>query len=161
MPQEAILIFDFGSQYTQLIARRIREQRVYCEIVPYNLPIDEVRRRRPQGIILSGGPASVYQANVPLPDPRLFRLRIPVLGICYGMQAMAKLLGGTVHRSDSREYGRSLLTVIHGDTLFRGTGRRLVSWMSHGDSVRELPPGFRALARTASTPAADTANVRR
>ena len=161
MPQDTILIFDFGSQYTQLIARRIREQRVYCEIVPHNLPIEEVRKRNPKGLILSGGPASVYQPQVPMPDPALFHLHTPVLGICYGMQAMAKLLGGEVQRTGTREYGKAPLLVNRADTLFKGTGKRFVSWMSHGDSVLALPPGFVSLARTANTPSAAMGDPKR
>jgi GMP synthase (glutamine-hydrolysing) len=152
---DKILILDFGSQYTQLIARRVRECQVYSEIHPYNIPLEKVKSLSPKGIILSGGPASVYEKKAPLCDPSIFRMGIPVLGICYGMQLMAQLLGGEVTRSDKREYGKAKLTLTRGDGLFRdlgAKGSRLVVWMSHGDSVKTLPPGFHAIARSKNTP---------
>ena len=158
---DTILIFDFGSQYTQLIARRIREHHVFCEIVPHDLSLDDVRRCRPKGLILSGGPASVYQRHVPLPNARLFQLNVPVLGVCYGMQAMAKLLGGEVVRTGTREYGTAPLMIDHPDALFQGLRKRFTSWMSHGDSVTKLPPGFRVLAHTTTTPTAAMADLKR
>ena len=159
---ELILIVDFGSQYTQLIARRIREQHVYCRIIPPEaLRADEVQTLHPAGVILSGGPASVYQPNAPLPERRSFELGIPVLGICYGMQAMAKLLGGQVEAAGKREYGKALLMVDEPDGLFHHTKSRFVSWMSHGDAVAELPPGFHVLAHTDNTRAAAIADPAR
>jgi GMP synthase (glutamine-hydrolysing) len=104
---QTVLILDFGSQFTQLIARRVRENRVYCEVHPFDLPLEEIRRRRPIGVILSGGPQSVYEEGAALADPRLFELELPALGICYGMQIMAHLLGGSVEGSQQREYGRA------------------------------------------------------
>jgi GMP synthase (glutamine-hydrolysing) len=152
---DRILILDFGSQYTQLIARRIRECQVYSEIHPYNIPLKRIRSLSPKGIILSGGPASVYEKKAPLCDPAIVRLGIPVLGICYGMQLIAQLLGGEVTRSDKREYGKAKLTLSKGGGLFRGLGRKgsqLVVWMSHGDCVKALPPGFHAIAHSRNTP---------
>ena len=140
---ELILIVDYGSQYTQLIARRIREQRVFCRIIPpRELSVGSLRKLQPKGLILSGGPNSVYQPNAPLPSRKIFNQSIPTLGICYGMQAMAHLLGGQVRRAGKREYGRALLTVRQSDGLFAGTKGEFVSWMSHGDSVKRVPSGF-------------------
>jgi len=154
-PHELILIIDYGSQYTQLIARRIREQHVFCRILPPQaLTMATLRDHAPKGIVLSGGPASVYGHQAPLPRREVFDAGIPTLGICYGMQAMAYRLGGRVRRAGKREYGRAVLTVTQSDGLFRGTRRAFVSWMSHGDAVRRLPPGFIASARTSNTSAA-------
>jgi GMP synthase (glutamine-hydrolysing) len=144
-----ILILDFGSQFTQLIARRIREERVYCEIHPPTVTVDWVRAWQPRGIVFSGGPNSVYDAGVPTADPALFDLGVPVLGICYGMQLMAQLCGARVIPG-RREYGRAELVVQQSDDLFDGfqPGEKTTVWASHGDHVEEAPPGFRALAAT-------------
>lgn len=149
---ETLLIIDFGSQYNQLIARRVREAKVYCEIVPPHVAIDTLAQKNVRGIILSGGPASVYQKNAPKLNPALLSLGVPVLGICYGMQALTHLLGGKVHPSKNREYGHAelLLERSAGD-LFRKVPNRSVSWMSHGDSVLKLPEGFRKTAHTKNT----------
>ncbi len=146
-----ILVLDFGAQYTQLIARRVREQKVYCEIHPYSLAPGEIRRRRPAGIILSGGPSSVYAAEGPLPDPAVFGLGVPVLGICYGLQAMVHLLGGRVERVGQGEYGRTPVHRVPGarGELFHGLPDTFTAWMSHGDSVSALPEGFEREAVTA------------
>jgi len=152
---DKILILDFGSQYTQLIARRVRECQIYSEIHPYDIPVEKVKSLAPEGIILSGGPASVYEKNAPLSDPGILRMGIPILGICYGMQLIAQQMGGEVVRSEKREYGRAKLTLDRGGKLFKGLGRRgsqLIVWMSHGDYVRTLPPGFHAIARSKNTP---------
>ena len=152
---DKILILDFGSQYTQLIARRVRERQIYSEIHPYDIPMNRVKSLSPKGVILSGGPASVYEKNAPLCDPAVFRMGIPILGICYGMQLIAQLLGGEVTRSDKREYGKAKLTLSQGGGLFRGLGRKgsqLVVWMSHGDTVKVLPPGFHPIAHSRNTP---------
>ncbi len=152
---DKILILDFGSQYTQLIARRVRECEIYSEIHPYNLDVEKVKAFSPQGIILSGGPASVYGETAPKCDPDLFALGIPILGICYGLQLTAHLLGGKVVPSSKREYGRARITVKPGGKLFKGIGRSGVSlpvWMSHGDHVSALPSGFRSLAYSRNTP---------
>ncbi len=161
---DMILILDFGSQYTQLIARRVRECQVYSEIHPYHLPLDQIRSMSPRGIILSGGPASVYEENAPRCDVALFGLGIPVLGICYGMQLMAYLLEGKVTRSNLREYGKAKLTLNEEGKLFRGMvrkGRQTQVWMSHGDQVKTLPPGFRTVAHSRNTPVAAMEDDRR
>ncbi len=150
---ETVLVLDFGGQYTQLIARRIRELRVYCEIHPFDLDADRIRARQPIGIVLSGGPDSVYERNAPQADPEVLRLGIPVLGICYGMQWMAQVLGGRVAASGQREYGRTQITLLaQGGDLFSGLGPEQNVWMSHGDRVEQLPPGFEATASTSTVP---------
>ncbi len=153
--KELILVVDFGGQYTQLIARRIRECRVYCEIISYRTPAAEIAAMEPKGIVLSGGPSSVYAENAPVCDQKIFNLGIPVLGICYGMQLMAQVLGGNVSRADNREYGKTKLQVLEKDSpLFKGLPETLQVWMSHGDFVAAPPPGFKAIGRTGNTPVA-------
>ncbi len=147
---QTILILDYGSQFTQLIARRVRENRVYCEVHPCDLPLAEIRRREPIGVILSGGPQSVYDAGAPLADAALVDLGIPVLGICYGMQALAQALGGEVRAATRREYGRAEVEVAAPGTLLSGLERHETVWMSHGDHVTSLPPGFTVCARSAN-----------
>jgi len=149
-----ILILDFGSQYTQLIARRVREAHVFCEIHPFNLSADAIRERKPSGIILSGGPSSVYDKNAPRPDPEIFNLGLPVLGVCYGLQAMVTHFGGRVSRARHREYGPATLDAVEGTSLFSGLGKSFPVWMSHGDHVDKLPNGFVALAKTKNAPLA-------
>ena len=156
-----ILILDFGAQYTQVIARRIRELQVYSEVVPFDLSAAEIERLQPNGIILSGGPASVYDKNAPHPEPKVFSLGIPVLGICYGMQLMAHHLGGQVEFSPRREYGAATLHVLDGSKLFEGLGAQLDIWNSHGDKVTALPTGFHAAARTENSPFAAIENPER
>lgn len=146
--QETILILDFGSQYTQLIARRVRELRVYCEILPFNTPLEKIKEKAPQGLILSGGPASVYEQDAPHCSPALLELGVPVLGICYGFQLLAQFLGGAVEPSHQREYGAAELDVVGESQLFRGLSARLPVWMSHGDYVSRVPEGFKVVART-------------
>jgi len=155
---EKILILDFGSQVTQLIARRVREQSVYCEIHPYNIPFDKIRSFAPKGIILSGGPASVYDKDAPHSDPRIFEMGLPVLGICYGMQLMTHQLGGRVERSAKREYGGAMMTLDDTSDLFAGFGGKAEVWMSHGDRIEEMPAGFSAIAHTEQCPAAAMKN---
>jgi len=152
--RDRILILDFGSQFTQLIARRIREQHVYCEIHPATLPLEAVRAWDPLGIILSGGPASVLDPGSPDLDLGLLELGRPVLGICYGLQLLAHRMGGLVEKADDREYGRALLKVERDDPLFGGSGARAerVVWMSHGDRVLRLPEGFIVLGTSESSP---------
>ena len=149
---ESILILDFGSQVTQLIARRVRELRVYCEIHPFSMPLDEIRRLDPKGIILSGSPFSVYDKGAPDIDAGLLELGVPILGICYGMQLAARLLGGSVENSPRREYGHAVVGVDTESLLFQGLEGEQKVWMSHGDSITELPSGFHAIASTASCP---------
>ncbi|NWG04829.1 MAG: glutamine-hydrolyzing GMP synthase [Syntrophaceae bacterium] len=152
---DKILILDFGSQYTQLIARRVRECQIYSEIHPYDISVEKVRSLSPRGIILSGGPASVYEKDAPRCHPALLRMGIPLLGICYGMQLIAQLLGGEVAHSEKREYGKAKLTVDRSGTLFKGLGGKgdpLTVWMSHGDHVKTLPPGFHSIAHSKNTP---------
>lgn len=152
MPQqEVMLVLDFGSQYNQLIARRIRENRVFSRIVPHNITAGEIRRINPKGLILSGGPASIYGSNVPRPRKEIFELGIPILGICYGMQAMAHMLGGKVTRARHREYGRAELTIDDFRGLFSGLDKKIICWMSHGDFVSKLPPGFKKISHTSNT----------
>jgi GMP synthase (glutamine-hydrolysing) len=151
---EKILILDFGSQVTQLIARRVREQRVYCEIHPFNMPMARIREFAPKGIILSGGPSSVYDKDAPLSDPGVFAMGIPVFGICYGMQLMTWQLGGRVERSEKREYGRASMVLDDVSDLFAGFADKTEVWMSHGDRIEEMPAEFRAIAHTENCPAA-------
>ncbi|CAN5674925.1 glutamine-hydrolyzing GMP synthase [soil metagenome] len=153
MDPNRILILDYGSQFTQLIARRIREERVYCEIQPPTRTVEWVRDWKPRGIILSGGPSSVYGENVPSAEPELLRLGVPVFGICYGMQLITHLEGGTVERG-RREYGRAEITVQEPVGIFDGfaPGESTQVWMSHGDHVVEPPPGYRMLASTPDLP---------
>jgi GMP synthase (glutamine-hydrolysing) len=160
--QERILILDFGSQYTQLIARRVRENHVYCEIHPFNMPLDTIRAFEPKGIILSGGPSSVHDSGAPFSDPALFDLGIPILGICYGQQLMAQQLGGAVEKADRREYGPATIDIHQATDLFRDIEKEGVRvWMSHGDRILKLPPDFVTLARSENSPAAAMANIHR
>jgi GMP synthase (glutamine-hydrolysing) len=152
-----IVVLDFGSQYSQLIARRIRENNVYCEIVPYDISISKLTSLSPMGIFLSGGPASVYSPGAPICNQGIFALGIPVMGICYGMQLMAYLLGGKVEAAPTREYGMVQLYLDKLDSIL-GTDNKLSVWMSHGDSVSKVPDGFESIAHTDSLPVAAMAN---
>ncbi|MBX5467777.1 MAG: glutamine-hydrolyzing GMP synthase [Firmicutes bacterium] len=156
-----VLVLDFGAQYNQLIARRIRELEVYCELVPGDLPASEIARRQPRALVLSGGPASVFEPGAPRCDPQLFDLGIPVLGICYGMQLMAHLLGGEVIPAEQPEYGRRWMTQVVDNPLLADVPQTSPVWMSHGDRVRQVPPGFEVLARTETTPVAAMGDRRR
>jgi GMP synthase (glutamine-hydrolysing) len=159
--EEKILILDFGSQYTQLIARRIREQKVYCEIHPYNIPFSRIREFRPRGIVLSGGPSSTYGSEAPHVDAGVFDLGVPILGICYGMQEIAFQLGGEVGHSPQREFGKAMLKALQEDPLWRGLEFPAQVWMSHGDKVESLPAGFVAIGATENAPVAAFANPAR
>jgi GMP synthase (glutamine-hydrolysing) len=152
--RELVLILDFGSQYTQLIARRVREQRVYCEIHPCTLPFDQVKALSPRAVILSGGPASVYAEGAPTVDRRVFELGVPVLGICYGLQLMAHLLGGKVEAAKEREYGHARVVVEKNEGILHRFAKReaLDVWMSHGDRIAALPPGFQTIGVSGNTP---------
>ena len=158
---DRILILDFGAQYSQLIARRVREAGVYCEIKPGNIKAGEIKAFGAKAIILSGGPASVTEAGAIVPDPGVFQLGLPVLGICYGEQLMCAMLGGKVEPADSREFGRAFVDVVDSCSMFEGVwpkGAREQVWMSHGDRVTALPQGFRVVARTEAAPYAAIAD---
>ena len=162
MHTEKILVLDFGSQYTQLIARRVRENKVYSEIMPFNVSFASIRKFAPKGIILSGGPSSIYDRKAPMPDMRIFELGVPVLGICYGMQIMAYCLGGKVDRALKREFGRAELMIDDNADLFKGIkARKTAVWMSHGDRIENSPPGFERLAHTGNSPIAAMADRKR
>jgi len=152
--RHGIVVLDFGGQYTQLIARRIREQQVFSAILPCTASLDEIRAQEPVGIVLSGGPSSVYDADAPVCDPKVLQLGVPVLGICYGMQWLTHTLGGKVERAGRREYGRAELGFETGSKLFEGLSGRLKVWESHGDHVVQLPPGFQITGRTENAVAA-------
>jgi GMP synthase (glutamine-hydrolysing) len=159
-PEEKIVVLDFGSQYTQLIARRIRENRVYSEIHPFDVSVEALRAMRPRGIILSGGPQSVYGENAPYAAREIFDLGVPILGICYGMQLTALLLGGEVEPAPDREYGRAEISVT-ASPLFRETAERQEVWMSHGDRILREPPGFTPIASSVNAPVAGFENRER
>ena len=158
-----ILVLDFGSQYTQLIARRIRESKVYCEIRPFNLTLETIQELKPEGIILSGGPASVYQENAPKVDEALFRLPVPFLGICYGMGVLNLAFGGEAGRADRREYGPADLIIDNNGDLFQGFSANELArvWMSHGDKMTAFPKGWSVLAHSANSPIAAFADPTR
>lgn len=149
---ETVLVLDFGSQYTQLIARRVRELGVYSEIHPYNVSFDLIRKLNPTGIILSGGPSSVYDDGAPRSTEKIYDLGVPVLGICYGLQLIADQLGGKVDSAARREYGKALLRIDKGDDLFAGLNGSTTVWMSHGDALSEIPAGFEPIAHTDNAP---------
>ncbi len=156
--KEKILILDFGSQYTQLIARRIRESKVYSEIHAHNYPIEEIKSEKPKGIILSGGPLSVYDDGALYVNPELFELGIPVLGICYGLQIMSKSFDGSVEPAKNREYGKVEFSVVEKNELFEGVEDRSVVWMSHGDLVTKIPEGFVITGRSDNSPVCAISN---
>ncbi|NLY42680.1 MAG: glutamine-hydrolyzing GMP synthase [Clostridiaceae bacterium] len=158
MNNEMILILDFGGQYNQLIARRVRECRVYCEVLPYNVSVDKIKEKNPRGIIFTGGPASVYAENAPMCSREIFELGIPVLGICYGLQVMAHLLGGKVSKAPKREYGKTEVSIDSTSKLFEHMEEKIVCWMSHTNYVELLPEGFDITARTGNCPAAAIEN---
>jgi len=158
---DVVVVLDFGSQYSQLIARRVRELNVYSELLPHDTPMAEIERRGARAIILSGGPASVYDEGAPKPDSAIWSGRLPVLGICYGLQLMAHELGGEVVPSSRREYGPATISVTNGDGLFAGIEREQPVWMSHGDTILRPPEGFTATAQTDSTPYAGLADTNR
>src|SRR5215468_3069661 len=161
--RQLVLILDFGSQFTQLIARRIRELAVYSEIHPYHLSLEEIRKKQPAAIVLSGGPSSVYDEGAPMVSPEIFTLGVPVLGICYGAQLVAKLLGGRVVAADKREYGRAHVAVKIADGVFHGfqPGDDLAVWASHGDHVEAVPAGFGLTGESANAPNAAFADPAR
>jgi GMP synthase (glutamine-hydrolysing) len=158
LDQELVLVLDFGGQYTQLIARRVRELNVYCEIMPFTVSLEEVEAQKPRALIFSGGAFSVYGEGAPAVDPRIYQMDVPVLGICYGMQLMAKDLGGIVRAAGKREYGKTELTVLDRGDLFAGLEQDMTVWMSHGDFVEAAPASFTVTAATHNTPVAAMAD---
>ncbi len=158
---ELVLVMDFGGQYSQLIARRIRECRVYCEIIPFSTSIEKIKAMNPKAIVFSGGPSSVYAEKAPKCDPAVFALGVPVLGICYGMQLTANLLGGVVARAESREYGNTKLFIDKSTDVLLGISGETPVWMSHGDYIEKAPEGFTVNAHTESTPVAAMADAER
>ena len=161
MKHEKVLVLDFGGQYNQLIARRVRELGVYCDLLPYDMSIEKIREYAPVGIIFTGGPNSVYEAGAPDVDEEIFRLGVPVLGICYGCQLIAHKLGGRVSHADTREYGKSEIVYDADSALFKGVAEKNICWMSHTDYVSEVPQDFRVTARTATCPAAGFEDAKR
>jgi GMP synthase (glutamine-hydrolysing) len=160
---QKILILDFGSQYTQLIARRVREAQVYCEINPFSMGLSKIKVFDPKGIILSGGPASIYDRAAPMADARILDLGVPVLGICYGMQYMTHVLGAVVAKAEEREYGNAVIKIKDSRNLFYGFNRRQeeMVWMSHGDRIERMPEGFKSLASSRNSPVAAMADLSR
>ncbi len=154
MANGPVLVVDFGAQYAQLIARRVREANVYSELVPHSMPVDEMLAKDPQAIILSGGPASVFEPGAPRVDPKLFNAGVPVLGICYGFQAMAYALGADVDKAALGEYGKTDTTIDKTDGLLAGSPAEQDTWMSHGVAVKTAPAGFEVLAHTEGAPVA-------
>jgi len=161
MTRHTIVILDFGSQYTQLIARRVRENKVFSKILPYNTPIKEIAAMLPKGLILSGGPASVTDKKSPCPDKGIFKLGIPILGICYGMQVISEMLGGKVRRASEREFGKTELFIDDNGDLFGHLPGNLTCWASHGDHIKKLPAGFSISAHTMNAPVAAISNRKR
>lgn len=159
--KDTILILDFGSQYTQLIARRIRESKVFCKIVPFNISAEDILKENPKGLILSGGPLSVYDEGAPLPKAEIFEMNLPVLGICYGLQAIVHMFGGKIQKSKEREFGRSELFVDRNRDLFMNLSANITCWMSHSDMTTQLPKGYNVLAHTLNAPVAAIGNPRK
>jgi GMP synthase (glutamine-hydrolysing) len=158
MKNELVIVMDFGAQYNQLIARRVREANVYCEVIPYNASIDRIKAMDPKGIIFSGGPASVLDPNAPFCAKEVFSLGIPVLGICYGMQLMGLMLGGSVERANQREYGKMDIKLSCDSELFKGIESDTTCWMSHTYYVNQLPEGFKGIASSSNCPTAAMEN---
>ncbi|HJX22827.1 MAG TPA: glutamine-hydrolyzing GMP synthase, partial [Candidatus Bathyarchaeia archaeon] len=161
MPKDSVLVLDFGGQYSHLITRRMRQLKVYSELIPFDTPLVKIRSIVPKGIILSGGPASVYDKGAPMPDAGIFALGIPVLGICYGLQLIAKVLGGVVAKASKREYGKTVVELDNSSLLFEGLLKKTVCWMSHSDHITHLPLGFRSVAHTGNSENAAIENSKR
>jgi GMP synthase (glutamine-hydrolysing) len=158
MKNVPLVILDFGSQYTQLIARKLRESGVYCEVVPYRENLEDIKARKPQGIILSGGPASVYSEDAYKPDNGIWDLGLPILGICYGMQLITQHFGGEVVPADHHEYGKAKLNIVKSSPIFNGVNNDSIVWMSHGDKATAIPAGFEAIGVSENSPYAAIAN---
>lgn len=161
MRDELIIVVDFGGQYNQLIARRIREKLVYCEVYPYAKALEKIKELKPVGIVFTGGPNSAYEENAPKIEEEIFELNIPILGMCYGMQLMAQELGGKVLKAEQREFGKTKTSVDTTSLLFDGLDEEQITWMSHFDLVSEIPEGFRGIAKTEHTPFAAMENTER
>ena len=161
MKTDTVVVLDFGSQYTQLIARRVREHKVFSVILPFNAPLKEILSYHPKTIILSGSPASVYEKKAPFPDRKILDLGLPILGICYGLQLIGHFLKGQVKRSDHREYGHAEVFVDTRNGLFQRLPRKFTCWMSHGDQLASLPKGFEPLAHTSNSPYAAIADFKK
>jgi GMP synthase (glutamine-hydrolysing) len=155
---DSIIVLDFGSQYSHLICRRIREENIFCELLPYNSPIADIKKLNPKGIILSGGPSSVYSEGSPKPDKAIFKSGVPILGICYGHQLLVNEFDGRIKRASRREYGYADLFIDDSSDLFKGVGGKLKCWMSHADAAEDVPEGFKVLAHTESSSSAAIAN---
>ncbi|MCH8286983.1 glutamine-hydrolyzing GMP synthase, partial [candidate division KSB1 bacterium] len=158
---ETIIILDFGSQYTNLIARRIREQNVYCEVYPYNIPLNTIRGKNPKGLVLSGGPMSIYEEDAPKIDKELFSFEIPLLGICYGLGVLADHHNGNMVNSGKSEYGAAELEIIKNSDLFSDIENKSRVWMSHADRLESLPDGFEIIGRTSNSPIAAIRNIQK
>ena len=152
MNRENIVVLDFGGQYSHLITRRIRDLSVYAELLPYDTPSHEIELLNPSGIILTGGPSSVYDDNSPKPDSKIFDLNIPILGICYGLQIIVDAMGGSINRTNKREYGKATLSILSDQKLFYGIDSTTDVWMSHGDATKILPDNFKSIASTDNSP---------
>ena len=152
MNRENIIVLDFGGQYSHLITRRIRDLSVYAELLPYDTSADKIASMNPSGIILTGGPNSVYDENSPKPDSKIFDLGIPILGICYGLQIIVDKMGGSITRTDKREYGKAMLSIQSEQKLFQGLESNTDVWMSHGDATKILPDNFESIANTENSP---------
>jgi GMP synthase (glutamine-hydrolysing) len=161
MKQVPILVLDFGSQYTQLIARKLRESGVYTEVVPYRESLDDIKARNPKGIILSGGPASVYAEDAYKPDEGVWGLGLPILGICYGMQLITQHFGGSVVAADHHEYGKAKLKIANDSNIFKGISDDSIVWMSHGDKAERIPEGFEVIGTSENSPFAAIADESR
>ena len=157
--KEFVIVVDFGGQYNQLIARRVRENHVYCEVYPYNKAVEKIKELKPQGVIFTGGPNSVYEDNAPQIEAEVFELGIPVLGLCYGMQFMAHTLGGEVTSAESREFGKTPMKCDLSSLLFKGLSEEEIVWMSHVDYVASIPEGFKVVATTDNCPVAAMENA--
>ncbi|MCC7430327.1 glutamine-hydrolyzing GMP synthase [bacterium] len=161
MHKNFILILDFGSQYTQLIARRVREMNVYCEIHPFNIPFEKILEFAPKGIIFSGSPSSVNSENAPVPNPKILELNVPVLGICYGLQLLGFFSKAKVGKATKKEFGKAELEILNTNSIFKGLEKFETVWMSHGDHVEEVPKGFSVIARTPNAPIAAIENLQK
>ncbi|HCX64115.1 MAG TPA: GMP synthase (glutamine-hydrolyzing), partial [Eubacteriaceae bacterium] len=156
--EQLVIVLDFGGQYNQLIARRVREKQVYCEVLPYDTDIERIKEKAPKGIIFTGGPSSVNEEETPKVDPKIYDLDVPILGICYGAQLMASMLDGRVAKPNVREYGKNQLHITEKSALMKGVGEKSTCWMSHTDYIEKPPSGFVVTAKTEDCPVAAMEN---